>query len=283
MDFYNLLYRGYTGEYQLVSSLYRNGLDAVRPPADMGVDVVSLNLKAQLENPQAAPETFFFQVKTASTPINDASMSNGLRALTTVQFKLKESEVDLLGKSSDRALVCYVYSNDNDALTDATEAPFLYFWLDGTRIENIRRAGAFFQQPGEAKLTLSCQLRKPASEAGHWYAVVVDEHGQQVEEGYLGTVDSDNEFTRASDGSNHYSIKGYLDFARAARDKRGASEQDSAGQAGDAGTLDAEASFGVAQPANALGVNQCSVGPVDPKRAFGSSGPINCDIDELPF
>ena len=144
MDFYNLLYRGYTGEYQLVSSLYRNGLDAVRPPTDMGVDVVSLNLKAQLENPQAAPETFFFQVKTASTPINDASMSNGLRALTTVQFKLKESEVDLLGKSSDRALVCYVYSNDNDALTDATEAPFLYFWLDGTRIENIRRAGAFF-------------------------------------------------------------------------------------------------------------------------------------------
>lgn len=283
MDFYDLLYRGYTGEYQLVSSLYRNGLDAVRPPADMGVDVVSLNLKAQLENPDTAPETFFFQVKTAATPINNAEVGNGLRALTTVQFKLKESEIDLLSKSSDRALVCYVYSDDNGALTDATEAPFLYFWLDGTRIANIRRAGAFFQQPGDTKLTLACQLRKPQSDAGHWYAVVVDEHGQQVEEGYLGTVDSDNEFTRASDGSNHYSIKGYLDFARAARDKRGASEQDSAGQAGDTGTLDAEVSFGVAQPANALGANQCSVGPVDPKRAFGSSAPINCDIDELPF
>ena len=283
MDFYDLLYRGYTGEYQLVSSLYRNGLDAVRPPADMGVDVVSLNLKAQLENPDTAPETFFFQVKTAATPINNAEVGNGLRALTTVQFKLKESEIDLLSKSSDRALVCYVYSDDNGALTDATEAPFLYFWLDGTRIANIRRAGAFFQQPGDTKLTLACQLRKPQSDAGHWYAVVVDEHGQQVEEGYLGTVDSDNEFTRASDGSNHYSIKGYLDFARAARDKRGASEQDSAGQAGDAGALDAEVSFGVAQPANTLGANQCSVGPVDPKRAFGSSDPINCDIDELPF
>ena len=283
MDFYDLLYRGYTGEYQLVSSLYRNGLDAVRPPADMGVDVVSLNLKAQLENPDTAPETFFFQVKTATTPINNAEVGNGLRALTTVQFKLKESEIDLLSKSSDRALVCYVYSDDNGALTDATEAPFLYFWLDGTRIANIRRAGAFFQQPGDTKLTLACQLRKPQSEAGHWYAVVVDEHGQQVEEGYLGTVDSDNEFTRASDGSNHYSIKGYLDFARAARDKRGASEQDSAGQAGDADTLDAEVSFGVAQPANAHAASQRNVGPVDPKRAFGSSGPINCDIDELPF
>ena len=193
MDFYNLLYRGYTGEYQLVSSLYRNGLDAVRPPADMGVDVVSLNLKAQLENPQAAPETFFFQVKTASTPINDASMSNGLRALTTVQFKLKESEVDLLGKSSDRALVCYVYSNDNDALTDATEAPFLYFWLDGTL---------------------------------------------------------------ASDGANHYSIKGYLDFARRMRENQQPGEAFGACQGGDAagpgpenalGDLwraDVEASFG---------------------------------------
>lgn len=75
-----------------------------------------------------------------------------------------------------------------------------------------RRAGAFFQQPGEAKLTLSCQLRKPASEAGHWYAVIVDKHGRQVEEGYLGTIDGDNEHTLASDGANHYSIKGYLDF-----------------------------------------------------------------------
>ena len=44
-DFFDLLYNGYTGEYQLMSSLYRNGLDALRPPADMGIDVVSLNLK----------------------------------------------------------------------------------------------------------------------------------------------------------------------------------------------------------------------------------------------
>lgn len=42
-DFFDLLYNGYTGEYQLMSSLYRNGLDALRPPADMGIDVVSLS------------------------------------------------------------------------------------------------------------------------------------------------------------------------------------------------------------------------------------------------
>lgn len=57
-DFYDLLYNGYTGEYQLMSSLYRNGLDAVRPPADMGIDVVSLNPKQQLEQPGCKAETY---------------------------------------------------------------------------------------------------------------------------------------------------------------------------------------------------------------------------------
>ena len=57
-------------------------------------------------------------------------------------------------------------------------------------------------------------LRKPAFEGGHWYAVIVDQHGQQVPEGYLGTIDSDNEATRASDGADHYSIHGFLEYAR---------------------------------------------------------------------
>ena len=58
-DFYNLLYNGYTGEYQLMSSLYRNGLDALRPPADMGIDVVSLNLKQQLRSRARLPKRSF--------------------------------------------------------------------------------------------------------------------------------------------------------------------------------------------------------------------------------
>lgn len=59
-DFFDLLYNGYTGEYQLMSSLYRNGLDALRPPADMGVDVVSLNLKRSgLSSPMCPPKRSF--------------------------------------------------------------------------------------------------------------------------------------------------------------------------------------------------------------------------------
>ena len=58
-DFYNLLYNGYTGEYQLMSSLYRSGLDALRPPADMGIDVVSLNLKSSSRSRARHPKRSF--------------------------------------------------------------------------------------------------------------------------------------------------------------------------------------------------------------------------------
>ena len=54
-DFFDLLYNGYTGEYQLMSSLYRNGLDALRPPADMGVDVVRSILSNGLSSPTRPP------------------------------------------------------------------------------------------------------------------------------------------------------------------------------------------------------------------------------------
>lgn len=144
-DFYDLLYNGYTGEYQLMSSLYRNGLDAVRPPADMGIDVVSLNLKDQLENPGHAPETFFFQVKTAVTSIEKSDGHPGV--LVTVAFKLKPSEVDLLCADASRALMCYVYNQQSDALTNAYESPFICFWIDGARLAAIREA-ALFQRPG---------------------------------------------------------------------------------------------------------------------------------------
>ena len=155
-DFFDLLYNGYTGEYQLMSSLYRNGLDALRPPADMGIDVMSLNLKQQLEHPGMAPETFF-QVKTAVTNVSEAADRPG--AIATVEFKLKQSEVDLLACSRDRALFCYVYNYEADSLTDTFEAPFICFWLDGILLEKVRSGGAFFRKEGEPKLTLACQLR----------------------------------------------------------------------------------------------------------------------------
>lgn len=212
MDFYESLYKGYTGEYQLMSALYRNGLDALRPPADMGVDVVSLNLKDQLVNPDAAPETLFFQVKTTVTTIQPPA-EEGMRGYTSVTFMLKDSELDMLAATKRRALVCYVYDERNNALTDAYEAPFLCFWLDGLLLRAIREADGF-ARCSNGKLGLTCQLRQPPSDFGHWYAVVVDQAGKQVPGGYLGTIDSDKKEPDSADGLDHYSIKGYLDYVR---------------------------------------------------------------------
>ena len=216
MEFYDYLYHGYTGEYQLVSALYRNGLDAVRPPADMGIDVVSLNLKAQLESPGTAPETFFFQVKTAITTVK---VGEDGRSTALAEFKLKDAEIETLCQSSDRALVAYVYARESDALTNSYEAPFSCFWIDGARLAAIREGGGLFLREGDAKRTLRVMLTLPPAQGSHWYASVVDAANSQVAEGYLGTIDSQSEATQASDGADHYSVRGYLDYARAARSR----------------------------------------------------------------
>lgn len=212
-NFYNLLYNGYTGEFQLIGALYRNGLDALRPPADMGVDVVTVNLKAQLQDPSVQPETLMFQVKTAVVTVQEAG--EGVRGYTTVYFMLKESEVDMLCAARTRALVCYVYDNRNSMLTDAYEAPFISFWIDGEHLHQLRESGAF-TQADNGKLAITCQLREPADKTGHWYASVIDQTGRTVDNGYLGSLEADGNMKDSFDGADHYSIRGYLEHVRKA-------------------------------------------------------------------
>lgn len=212
-NFYNLLYNGYTGEFQLMGALYRNGLDALRPPADMGVDVVTVNLKAQLQDPSVQPETLMFQVKTAVVTVQEAG--EGVRGYTTVYFMLKESEVDMLCAARTRALVCYVYDNRNSMLTDAYEAPFISFWIDGEHLRQLRESGAF-TQADNGKLAITCQLREPADKTGHWYASVIDQTGRTVDNGYLGSLEADGNRKDSFDGADHYSIRGYLEHVRKA-------------------------------------------------------------------
>lgn len=212
-NFYNLLYNGYTGEFQLMGALYRNGLDALRPPADMGVDVVTVNLKAQLQDPSVQPETLMFQVKTAVVTVQEAG--EGVRGYTTVYFMLKESEVDMLCAARTRALVCYVYDNRNSMLADAYEAPFISFWIDGEHLRQLRESGAF-TQADNGKLAITCQLREPADKTGHWYASVIDQAGRTVDSGYLGSLEADGNMKDSFDGADHYSIRGYLEHVRKA-------------------------------------------------------------------
>lgn len=117
---------------------------------------------------------------------------------------------DLLynGYTGEYQLMSSLYRNGLDALRPPAD-----MGIDGERLAALRDGGAFFRVEGETKLTLACQLRKPTHEWGHWYAVVVGEKGQQIPEGYLGVVGGSG--NPASDGANHYSVRGYLDHDRA--------------------------------------------------------------------
>ena len=77
--------------------------------------------------------------------------------------------------------------------------------------ENITRVLAGIDM-GAAELTLACQLRKPTHEYGHWYALVVNENGEKVENGFLGIVGGEG--SPADDWAEHYSVAGYLEYAR---------------------------------------------------------------------
>lgn len=252
-NFYNLLYNGYTGEFQLIGALYRNGLDALRPPADMGVDVVTVNLKAQLQDPSVQPETLMFQVKTAVVTVQEAG--EGVRGYTTVYFMLKESEVDMLCAARTRALVCYVYDNRNSMLTDAYEAPFISFWIDGEHLRQLRESGAF-TQADNGKLAITCQLREPADKTGHWYASVIDQTGRTVDNGYLGSLEADGNRKDSFDEADHYSIRGYLEHVRKAShsvtcDSRASAKGLEVAIAKPAATQPVDSESGTAQPAHA--------------------------------
>ena len=154
---------------------------------------------------------FYFQVKTAVTNVSENADRPG--AFAVVEFKLKATEVNLLSCSGDRALFCYVYNSEAGALTDAFETPFICFWLDGCLLAKLERQGAFYCKEGESKLTLTCQLRKPAHEFGYWYALVVDKDGNKLEDGYLGVVGGEGNL--ANDGADYYSVGVYLEVRAA--------------------------------------------------------------------
>ncbi len=179
----------------------------------MGVDVVTVNLKAQLQDPSVQPETLMFQVKPPWLP----SRKRGGRA------RLYDGVFHAEGKRSrhavrsanPRALVCYVYDNRNSMLTDAYEAPFISFWIDGEHLRQLRESGAF-TQADNGKLAITCQLREPADKTGHWYASVIDQTGRTVDNGYLGSLEADGNMKDSFDGADYYSIRGCFEHVRKA-------------------------------------------------------------------
>ena len=71
-NFTTFFITGYTGEFQLIGALYRNGLDALRPPADMGVDVVTGELEGPASRPICAARNAHVSGETAVVTVQEA-------------------------------------------------------------------------------------------------------------------------------------------------------------------------------------------------------------------
>ena len=78
------------------------------------------------------------------------------------------------------------------------------------------RGRLFSSSPARQADVFPCQPQA-RKQAGHWYAVIVDKHGRQVEEGYLGTIGGDNEQYPRLRRGQPLQHQGLLDFARRMR------------------------------------------------------------------
>ena len=132
-----------------------------------------------------------------------------MRGYTTVYFMLKESEVDMLCAARTRALVCYVYDNRNSMLTDAYEAPFISFWIDGEHLRQLRESGAF-TQADNGKLAITCQLREPPTKRATGTRRLSTKRAERLTTDIWEVLEADGNMKDSFDGADHYSIRGYL-------------------------------------------------------------------------
>ena len=159
-----------------MSSLYRNGLDAA--PACRHGD------RCGVPQPQAAAQASdmapgpSFRVENGG----DGAAPGGL---PTVQydrdggFKLKQSEVDLLACSRDRArcsLRLQLRADFNHGRVQRRSS------ASGSTVLSSRRFAAAARSfaRGQPKLTLACRRLPTKHEYGHWHAVVVDERDRSM-------------------------------------------------------------------------------------------------------
>ena len=158
----NLLYNGYTGEFQLIGALYRNGLDALRPPADMGVDVVTVNLKAQLQDPSVQPENAHVpgENRRGYRPGSGGGRARLYDGVLHAEVKVGESTC--CAQREPARSCATLYDNRNSMLTDAYEAPFISFWIDGEHFAPVARIGRIHPGRQRQVLAITCQLREPA-------------------------------------------------------------------------------------------------------------------------
>lgn len=129
------LYKGMAGEYFLISLLYRNGVEAFKPPVDLGIDVIGTDEITNRQNSVSKTgKNYYFQVKTFFLNLQeiDTLQENGSgRKRLDYKFIISKREYDIVQALDNSAFIFLAYTNaENSAFLNSEEAPIFLFWAN---------------------------------------------------------------------------------------------------------------------------------------------------------
>ncbi len=154
-DFFKNLYKGYAAEHFVSSLLYERGLEVFRLPADFGFDLIITNQFHNFLGELSDTSRFPFALQVKSRWLSSGNFREGAngRKVVSIQYGLKESEVELVIKTPNSAFVLvYYWPVDSEGKYEAR-----MFLLYAEDIAELQKRGFFVKDltnPGKVKFTI---------------------------------------------------------------------------------------------------------------------------------
>jgi hypothetical protein len=141
VGFFSRLYSGFQAEYLVAGKLFGAGLEAFKLPADFGFDLLVTNQKETSIGPAHAVQrahSFPYAVQVKSRRVVEDMYTPGpnSRIEVVVNFRLSNSELDLMSSEDRSYLVCIAFL---PAKPEVLGEPALYFWLKGSQLTALHQ------------------------------------------------------------------------------------------------------------------------------------------------
>lgn len=171
-----LLYLGAAGEHHVMSECFRHQREAFKLPIDRGFDLVITDAYrhlSQVENATSAdrPQTpdgapLYLQVKSRhAKPEPIPSEESDQRPRWQGCFPIKESDLRLICETANAFLVCVLFIDISDRLSQARTA--YAWWMSSTKVKQLRDTGHFIKAEGTDGLALWVRYTEPAPNSNY--------------------------------------------------------------------------------------------------------------------
>jgi|GEM_PF-4339236 len=167
-----LLYLGAAGEHHVMSECFRHQREAFKLPVDRGFDLVVTDAYRHLSQveigasrtgspaPDGAP--LYLQVKSRQAELLP-SEDEEERPHWVGHFPIKESDLHLICDTPNAFLVCVLFIDVSDQLSQARTA--YAWWMSSAKVRQLRDTGHFIKVNGSAAVELWACYTEPAQNA----------------------------------------------------------------------------------------------------------------------